>query len=86
MQAAPAFLAAGIYLCLARIVSTFGEANSRLPAVWYPRIFISCDIVSLVLQALGGGMASAATHTNKNPDVGDHIMGKLVEHTKSASR
>jgi hypothetical protein len=40
----------------------------------YPKIFIPCDFFSLVLQALGGGMASTATHTGKNPATGNHIM------------
>lgn len=71
---APAFLAAGIYLCLSRIVLTFGPANSRIPPLAYPRIFIPCDVISLLLQAAGGGIASAASHQNKNPAVGDHIM------------
>ncbi|KAL8954127.1 MAG: hypothetical protein Q9222_000009 [Ikaeria aurantiellina] len=71
---APAFMAAGIYLTLSRIVTTFGAENSRIKPLSYPRIFIPCDILSLVLQALGGGMASAASHSNKSPKTGDHIM------------
>ncbi|KAL9586860.1 MAG: hypothetical protein Q9212_000604 [Teloschistes hypoglaucus] len=71
---APAFLAAGIYLTLSRIVETFGPEHSRIKPLSYPRIFIPCDILSLVLQALGGGMASAASHSNKSPETGDHIM------------
>ncbi|KAJ4341216.1 hypothetical protein N0V87_001957 [Didymella glomerata] len=71
---APAFLAAGIYLCLSRIVSTFGAENSRIKPLSYPRIFIPCDIASLVLQALGGGIASAKTHQNEDPTVGNNIM------------
>ncbi|KAG5753627.1 hypothetical protein H9Q69_005841 [Fusarium xylarioides] len=50
----PAFMAASIYLCLRRIVSAFGPENSRLPPEYYTRFFIPCDVVSLVLQALGG--------------------------------
>ncbi|KAI4240149.1 MAG: hypothetical protein L6R40_005282 [Gallowayella cf. fulva] len=71
---APAFLAAGIYLTLSRIVLTFGPENSRIKPLSYPRFFIPCDVLSLVLQALGGGMASAASHSNKNPETGNHIM------------
>ncbi|KAL8657975.1 MAG: hypothetical protein Q9226_001385 [Calogaya cf. arnoldii] len=71
---APAFLAATIYLTLSRIVITFGPENSRIKPLSYPRIFIPCDILSLVLQALGGGMASAASHSNKNPETGNYIM------------
>ena len=31
-------------------------------------------MVSLLLQAVGGGLASSASHQNKSPDIGDHIM------------
>ncbi|KAH7158135.1 RTA1 like protein-domain-containing protein [Dactylonectria estremocensis] len=70
----PAFMAAGIYLCLRRIVSAFGPENSRIPPEYYTRIFIPCDVISLVLQALGGGMASVASHNNESPDAGSNIM------------
>lgn len=71
---APAFFAAGIYLTLSRIVITFGASNSRIKPQSFPRIFIPCDIISLVLQAIGGGMASVASNNHKSPDTGDHIM------------
>ncbi|RBR16771.1 uncharacterized protein FIESC28_06806 [Fusarium coffeatum] len=70
----PAFMAAGIYLCLRRIVSAFGSENSRLPPEYYTRIFIPCDVVSLVLQALGGAMASIASHQHESTDTGSNIM------------
>lgn len=71
---APAFLAAGIYLCLSRIVLTIGAENSRIKPLSYPRIFIPCDVISLLLQAAGGGLASAQSHANESPDLGDNIM------------
>lgn len=70
----PAFMAAGIYLCLRRIVSAFGAENSRLPPEYYTRIFIPCDVISLVLQALGGAIASIASHNHDSPDLGSNIM------------
>ena len=71
---APAFLAAGIYLYLSYIVITFGPENSRIKLLSYPRIFIPCGFLSLMLQAGGGGIAPAAPHQDKNPVVGDNIM------------
>lgn len=71
---APAFIAAGLYLTLSRIVISFGPENSRIKPLLYPRSFIPCDVVSLLLQAAGGGIASATSNANKSPDVGDHIM------------
>lgn len=71
---APAFMAGGIYLCLRRIVYAFGPENSRIAPESYTRIFIPCDLGSLLLQAAGGGIASAASHSGKSPDTGDNIM------------
>ena len=70
----PAFLAAGLYLCLSRIVTTIGPEHSRIKPYSYPKIFIPCDVVSLVLQAIGGGMASVAIHRGENPTKGDRVM------------
>ncbi|KAG8420477.1 hypothetical protein J3459_011054 [Metarhizium acridum] len=70
----PAFMAAGCYLCLRRIVSAFGPENSRLPPEYYTRIFIPCDVVSLVLQAVGGAMAATAAHNHDSADLGSDIM------------
>ncbi|CAP68111.1 uncharacterized protein PODANS_1_19750 [Podospora anserina S mat+] len=69
----PAFLAAGIYTCLAKVVSVYGEESSRLPAGWYTRIFIPCDVVSLVLQASGGGIAAASDDIDLL-NMGNNIM------------
>ena len=53
---------------------TFGAANSRIKALSYPRIFIPCDIASLLLQAAGGGLASAASHKDESVTTGDNIL------------
>ncbi|CZS91452.1 related to YER185w, Rta1p [Rhynchosporium graminicola] len=71
---APAFIAGGIYLCLRRIVYAFGPENSRIAPETYTRFFIPCDLVSLLLQAAGGGIASSASHQHKSTKIGDHIM------------
>ncbi|KAM0202358.1 hypothetical protein ACHAPI_001546 [Fusarium lateritium] len=70
----PAFMAAGLYLCLRRIVSAFGPGNSRLSPEYYTRIFIPCDLVSLILQAVGGGMASTAARMEESAATGTDIM------------
>ncbi|KAK6344301.1 hypothetical protein TWF696_007941 [Orbilia brochopaga] len=57
---APACYAAGIYLCLARIVIAFGEDISRIKPRWYTYIFITCDFISLLMQSAGGAIASTA--------------------------
>lgn len=72
---APAFLAAGIYFTLKHIVITFGEDISRLKPNWYTYIFISCDLLSIIMQGTGGGLASAASD-GSDPllKAGDNVM------------
>ncbi|KAL1801190.1 hypothetical protein ACET3X_001532 [Alternaria dauci] len=70
----PAFISAGIYLTLKHIVINFGESWSRLPPVWYTRIFITGDILSLVLQGAGGGIAATADAGSDLLDVGTNLM------------
>ncbi|CAI7583654.1 unnamed protein product [Penicillium bialowiezense] len=57
---APTFFTAGIYILLGRFIQIFGRESSILSPKAYLWIFCTCDIVSLVVQALGGGLASAA--------------------------
>lgn len=64
---APSFLAAGIYLTLKHMVLYCGPEYSRLKAKWYPRIFIGSDLASIIVQAIGGGVAASAKHsTNRS--------------------
>jgi hypothetical protein len=70
----PAFISAGIYLTLKHIVINFGESWSRLPPVWYTRIFITGDILSLVLQGAGGGIAATADPGSDLLDIGTNLM------------
>src|SRR5947207_9652895 len=69
----PTFFSAAIYLCLARIVVAYGEEYSRFKPRTYTLTFITCDIFSLVLQAVGGALADLA-QTKAQGDVGVHIM------------
>ncbi|KAM3419979.1 hypothetical protein BST61_g3293 [Cercospora zeina] len=69
----PAFFAAGIYYTLKHICLTFGPSFSRLRPQWYTYIFIGCDFLSIVLQAAGGGVASASENMSVL-HIGDNIM------------
>ena len=70
---APAFFTAAIYLSLSRILAIYGETLSFLKGRSITLIFISCDFVSLALQAVGGALASTA-NTPERRDVGVNIM------------
>jgi len=73
---APSFLAAGIYLTLKHMVLYCGPDYSRLKAKWYPWIFIGSDLGSIIIQAIGGGVAASANHgANKALlDAGDSLI------------
>ncbi|TFK64177.1 RTA1-domain-containing protein [Pluteus cervinus] len=69
----PTFILAANFIIFGRIIAYLGTGYSRLPARLYSRIFISCDVISLVVQGAGGGIASAAT-TQDGANLGAHIM------------
>ncbi|KAI5969438.1 hypothetical protein CANMA_001506 [Candida margitis] len=71
---APAFTMGGIYFLLGQLVIIHGRQFSALKPLWYAYIFIACDIVSLFIQAAGGGIASSATSSNTSTDGGTHTM------------
>lgn len=70
----PAFNSAAIYLTLKHIALTFGPEYSIVKPKWYTWIFITGDLISLVLQAIGGGMAATAGEDRKRQHLGTDIM------------
>ncbi|KAG9244915.1 RTA1 like protein-domain-containing protein [Calycina marina] len=70
---APVFYTAAIYLTLARIIRHYGVYNSLISPRTYTVIFLTADVVSLILQSLGGGMANAAS-TKEESLRGVHVM------------
>lgn len=56
----PTFLIAGVYLTIKHIVTFVGPEYSRLKPKLYPWIFVSCDVCSIIIQAVGGGVAASA--------------------------
>ncbi|KAK4957985.1 hypothetical protein LTR10_004410 [Elasticomyces elasticus] len=69
---APSFLAAGIYLTLKHLVIFFGAEKSRIRPGLYTAIFISCDVVSILIQAGGGGIA--ASNDSDLVQIGNHLI------------
>lgn len=69
----PAFLSASIYLCLGRIVTAYGAHLSRFKPRTYTIVFVTCDIISLILQAVGGAIAADASQPD-DEKLGEHIM------------
>lgn len=75
---APAFITASIYLCLARIIYIVDPSlqYTRLKPMTYTKIFVTIDIICLVLQGAGGGLAATAkTHSAGQTGVNVMIAG-----------
>ncbi|KXG48802.1 RTA-like protein [Penicillium griseofulvum] len=72
---APTFFTAGIYVLLGRFIQLLGPDSSIISPKLYLWIFCTCDVISLVVQAVGGGMASGeADKIGGDTATGTHIM------------
>ncbi|KAJ7323665.1 RTA1-like protein [Mycena albidolilacea] len=70
---APTPLLAATFMIISRIVEWLGASYSRLTPKWYTILFLPCDIIALVVQGVGGGMASTATDLD-GANVGANVM------------
>ncbi|KAF8192122.1 RTA1-like protein [Pholiota molesta] len=70
---APTPLLAANFVIFGRIIQALGQKYSRLRPRLYTIIFTSCDVASLVVQGLGGGVASGA-NTLAGANKGANIM------------
>ncbi|EKM61073.1 uncharacterized protein PHACADRAFT_247431 [Phanerochaete carnosa HHB-10118-sp] len=70
---APTPLLAAIFIIFTRMAETLGVRYSRLTPKWYSVIFLTCDIIALVIQGLGGGIAADAK-TLSATNLGANIM------------
>lgn len=70
----PAFIMAGIYFLFAQLVVIHGRQFSVLKPMWYSYFFITTDVLSLIVQAIGGGMASLALSNNEDATPGTNTM------------
>lgn len=70
----PAFVMAGLYYMLGRMLVFHGDHFSILRPRWFSYIFISCDILSIVIQAIGGGVAAGALSEKQSTLTGTHTM------------
>ncbi|KAK3904174.1 RTA1 like protein [Staphylotrichum tortipilum] len=60
----PTLVCIGLYLTLKHAVVALARDLSRLPPRVYPLFFVPADVSCLVIQAIGGGIAAAATREN----------------------
>lgn len=62
----PVFFAAAIYVTLTRVSNFLGPEACRFPVKIYVWVFVPCDIVSLILQSVGGALSSTSVGGDKS--------------------
>ncbi|KAG9731184.1 RTA1-domain-containing protein, partial [Aureobasidium melanogenum] len=62
---APVFMTAAIYVTLYRSIIQLSPSSASFKPALYYQIFIPCDIISLVLQAVGGAMSSQSNGSSQ---------------------
>ncbi|KAJ3537233.1 hypothetical protein NM208_g6398 [Fusarium decemcellulare] len=68
---APALMAASIYMILGRIILlTEGEHIALIRRRWLTKIFVTGDVISLFMQAAGGGLMAS----DGSQDLGEKIV------------
>ncbi|GJE93225.1 RTA1 domain-containing protein [Phanerochaete sordida] len=70
---APTPLLAAIFIIFGRLAQAIGSGYGRLTPRLYSRIFLTCDIVALLIQGSGGGIAASANNTSSQK-LGSDIM------------
>ncbi|KAG9023505.1 hypothetical protein FS837_005765 [Tulasnella sp. UAMH 9824] len=70
---APSFMTAAMFIMMGRIIHLVGTEYSRLKPRTYSILFISADLVALVVQAVGGA-AAASAETPEGSERGANIM------------
>ncbi|GAA6061387.1 hypothetical protein JCM10212_000647 [Sporobolomyces blumeae] len=71
---APCFFSAGCYGLLGMLVRALGPEHSVLRPALYLLIFCICDLIAIIIQGVGGGMAAVALQNDEDSEVGTHIM------------
>ncbi|GAA6005230.1 hypothetical protein JCM10207_002905 [Rhodosporidiobolus poonsookiae] len=72
---APTFFSAAIYWAGGLILADVAPSRSWLSAKWFKISFVTADVVSLVIQGIGGGMAGSAADDQPNQlETGSNVM------------
>ncbi|TCD61833.1 hypothetical protein EIP91_007852 [Steccherinum ochraceum] len=70
---APTPFVGAIFMMFSEVTQKLGEQYSRLSPRMYSRIFLTADIIALIVQGLGGGLAASA-----NSDSGSNTGAKIM--------
>ncbi|PVI05777.1 RTA1-domain-containing protein [Periconia macrospinosa] len=71
---APVFVTGALYILLGMFITLLGREFSIISPRMYAIVFLVCDVISLVIQAVGGAMASMASSNLEDPWPGTRIM------------
>ncbi|THH26450.1 hypothetical protein EUX98_g7737 [Antrodiella citrinella] len=71
---APTPLIAANFIILGEMIRRLGHKYSRLSPMWYSILFVSADVISLVVQAVGGAKAATAAKNHTDANAGGRIM------------
>ncbi|OAL00129.1 RTA1-domain-containing protein [Phaeosphaeriaceae sp. SRC1lsM3a] len=63
---APVFYCAAIYVMLGQCINFYAPTLARFDTKYFVWIFLPCDIISLILQGVGGGMSAASSGDDTN--------------------
>lgn len=75
---APTPLVAANFVILGVLIKRLGSVYSRLTPRMYSIIFCTCDVVALIIQGVGGGIASAADTLPAANKGGNIMLGGIV--------
>ncbi|WWC87435.1 uncharacterized protein L201_002324 [Kwoniella dendrophila CBS 6074] len=70
----PAFYSAWAYTILGYCITRLGPAYSLLKPHMYLAVFVTADVISLVIQAIGGGKAAVAAQEGTDTHAATKIM------------
>ncbi|KAL4726993.1 hypothetical protein ACLX1H_005892 [Fusarium chlamydosporum] len=70
----PIFVAAAIYVTLGYLIKSIGAQYSVIRPKLYLWVFLVVDIVALLIQAGGGGLAAGAANKGKDTKPGTRLM------------
>lgn len=70
----PIFVAAAIYVTLGYLIKSIGAQYSVIRPKLYLWIFLVVDVVALLIQAGGGGLAAGAANKGKDTKPGTNLM------------
>ncbi|KAI0825088.1 RTA1-like protein [Trametes gibbosa] len=74
----PTPLIGALFITFGRLSACLGHQYSRLSPRLYSRIFLTCDVIALVVQAAGGAIASGADDAKGSKLGSDIMLGGIV--------